>query len=274
VIDAVGEGVDRDRIGEEVVLDPSTSCGACATCARGDVPLCPGFRILGEHRWGTNAELVVVPSVNAVLRPAELPWEDAAAFGLALSSAIRMADRARLRDGESALITGVGGGVSSMALLLCRALGVRAFVTSRDADTIAHALELGAAEGFDSTQPFGGAVVAATGGRGVDVVFENVGPAVWEQAMRSLARGGRIVTNGGTTGRTVELHLPSFFWRQQEVIGSTMNDHEQFRRAVDLVGDGTVPVPIDTVLPFERLPEALGRLEAGAHFGKIVLDHV
>ena len=273
VVDAVGVDVVGIAEGDEVVIDPSTSCGACATCVRGDVPFCAEFAILGEHRWGTHAESVVVPAANVVPKPERLAWAEAAAVGLVTSSALRMLRRARLRAGDRMLVIGVGGGTSTAAFLLAQALGAEVFVTSTRHDKLAWALEHGAAGGFDSSGDFERAVRSATDGRGVDIVVDNVGPTTFERSLRSLARGGRLVTNGSTSGRTAELHLPTLFWRQLEVIGASMNDHREFADAVGMIDRGEVdPVPVDSTFPFERFPSALARLDAGDQLGKIVLE--
>jgi NADPH:quinone reductase-like Zn-dependent oxidoreductase len=272
VVDAVGPWVREVMVGDEVVIDPSTSCGACRACERGDIPFCGSFRIVGEHRWGTHAEQVVLPAVNVVTKPAALDWEQAAAFGLVMSSALRMLRRAHAVPGDTVLITGIGGGTSSAALLLARALDHEVFVTSRQADKLVWAAAHGAAAGFESDGPFDERVRELTGGRGVDVVLDNVGTAVFARAIDSLARGGRYVTNGSTTGRRAELHLPTIFWRQLEVIGATMNDHAEFAEVVGMVERGEVPpVPVDAVVPFEDLPSALARLDSGRQLGKVVL---
>ena len=272
VIDAIGEGVDDVVIGDEVVIDPSTSCGTCAACARGDVPFCRAFRIIGEHRWGTHGEAVVVPVANARSKPTSLSWEQAAASGLVTSSALRMLRRARFEPGDDVLAVGIGGGTSTAAFLLAIALGAgRIWVTSREDAKRAWAVGRGATGGWRTTEPFDERVREATKGRGVDVVVDNVGTITFERSLRSLAQGGRLVTNGSTTGRTAELHLPTVFWRQLEVIGSTMNDHQEFADAMQLVGSGTVEIPIDATYPFEDFPKALARLDAGEQLGKIVL---
>ena len=126
-------------------------------------------------------------------------------------------------------------------------------------------------EASTPSEAFDEQVRAATDGRGVDVVVENVGTVTFERSLRALARGGRVVTNGSTTGRTAELHLPTLFWRQLEVIGATMNDHREFADAVQLLGSGTIAIPIDTTVAFDELPIALERLDAGAQLGKLVL---
>ncbi|MEP7059527.1 MAG: zinc-binding dehydrogenase [Actinomycetota bacterium] len=272
VIDVVGEDVDGLSVGQEVLIDPSTSCGVCDACDRGDIPFCTDFKIVGEHRWGTHAEHIVIPAVNAAPKPASLGWPEAAAFGLVTSSALRMLRRARLAPGETALVVGVGGGTSIAAFALAPVLGATAvFATSRQAWKRAWALENGADGAFDSDGAFDEEVRSLTGGRGVDVVIENVGTATWERSMRSLARGGRLVTNGSTTGRTAQLHLPTLFWRQLEVIGSTMNDHREFDEAAELVAEGRVRIPVDTTFGFDEFPAALERLESGEQLGKIVL---
>jgi NADPH:quinone reductase-like Zn-dependent oxidoreductase len=271
VIDALGPGVEGRELGDEVVIDPSTSCGECGACRRGDAPFCDSFAIVGEHRSGTHAEAVVVPAVNAVRKPPGLSWERAAASGLVTSSALRMLRRARFEPGERVLVTGIGGGSATAAFLLARAMGAEVFATSRDAGKRAWAEEHGARATFDTESDFHLEVRAATGGRGVDVVIDNIGTAVFERAMRSLARGGRYVTNGSTSGRTAELHLPSLFWRQHEVIGSTMNDHREFADALAFVAGSAVEIPIDSAMAFEGFPGALARLEAGRQLGKIVL---
>jgi NADPH:quinone reductase-like Zn-dependent oxidoreductase len=273
VVDAVGAEVIGVAVGDEVVIDPSTSCGACAACVRGDITSCGDFAVVGEHRWGTHAESIVLPGANVVPKPERADWIGAAAFGLVTSSALRMLRRARLRAGDRMLVVGVGGGTSTAAFQLARALGAEVFATSTKHDKLAWALEHGAAGGFDSSGDFDRAVRNATEGRGVDVVVVNVGPATFERSVRSLARGGRLVTNGSTSGRTAELHLPTLFWRQLEVIGASMNDHREFADAVGIVDRGEVePVPVDSSFAFENFPAALARLDAGDQLGKIVLE--
>lgn len=264
VIDTVGEDVTGFAPGDEVVINPAVSCRRCRTCLAGDSPLCQSFGILGEHRWGTHAEFVVVPGANVVARPAGLATGDAAAYPLAYLTAWRMLRRARLRAGETLLVVGVGGGVSSAGLMLGQALGARVFVTSRDAAKRARAIDLGAEAAFDSE---GNWPITA------QVVFENVGQATWARSIRALAPGGRLVTCGGTAGSMVELSLPRLFFKQHEIIGSTMGSYEEFSQVTELVATGA-PVIIDEVFDgLEALPDALERLAAGAQLGKIVIRH-
>lgn len=268
VIDAVGDGVDGFEVGDEVVIDPSLSCGNCDACGRDDIVYCRQFGILGEHHRGTLAEYVVVPARNALPKPQRLSWEKAGTFGLVTGTALRMLDRARLAKGETVLIPGIGGGVSSAALLLAVGRGARAFVTSRSPDKIDWAVEHGAEAGFDSGGEFSKEMKEHGG---ADVVVENVGPATWHQSLRSLKPGGRMVVCGATSGQKVELTIPVLWFKQLELIGSSMATHSQFSRALHMVASGEVDAPVDSVYAFEDLPDALGHLDAGAQMGKVAI---
>jgi NADPH:quinone reductase-like Zn-dependent oxidoreductase len=263
VVEAVGEEVRGVSVGQEVVVNPAV-CPLEAVIAHGDdAPMYPGLEIVGEQRWGGHGDLVTVPGRNVVPRPAGRTWAECAAFPLASLTAYRMLRRGRLRAGERVLIVGIGGGVSMAALALARQMGAEVHVTSRDEAKRARALELGAAQAFDSSGPF---PVAC------DVVIESVGPATWEASMRALKPGGRLVVCGGTSGPVVELNLPRLFFKQYEVIGSTMGGYGEFATVVDLVGQG-LDVVIDAQLPLAEYPAALERLAAGDQMGKIVLHH-
>lgn len=268
IIDAVGEGVDGLEPDDEVVIDPSLSCGHCDACVRDEIVYCSEFGILGEHHTGTLADYIVVPAANALPRPPALDWPVAGSFGLVTGTAFRMLDRARLERGETVLVPGIGGGVSSAAMLLALARGADVFVTSRSPDKIDWAVEHGASGGFDSGSEFSKEMQARGG---ADVVVENVGPATWNQSLRSLKRGGRMVVCGATSGPKVELTIPVIFFKQLEVIGSSMATHSQFSRALHLVSSGQVEAPVDSIYPFERLPDALRHLDSGEQIGKVVI---
>jgi zinc-binding alcohol dehydrogenase/oxidoreductase len=272
VVEAIGDDVTTIAVGDEVVVNPSVSCGHCAACLRGDTSFCVTYQILGEHRWGTLAEQVVIPARNVVPKPAMLGWEQAGAYGLAYGTAYRLLRRARLKVGETLLVVGVGGGVSNAAMLLGGEMGAIVYVTSRDAKKIERAVFSGADGGFLSDEDFGKALKAATG-NGADVVVENVGEPTWKASIGSLNKGGRLVTCGGTGGPNVQLSLPRVFFKQLEIIGSTMFDAGEFADVTGLVGSGRVPVLVDSTYDFDELPAALIRMQNGEQFGKIVLRH-
>lgn len=271
VVEQVGEFVTEWVEGDEVIINPSISCGRCEFCRSDEMVFCAQYTILGERLPGTLREMLVVPEANLFRRPPEVPWDVAGSFGLASSTAYRMLDRAGLQSGEALLVVGVGGGVSSAAALLGVAIGARVFVTSRDEGKIKWALAHGAEAGFDSTTEFAKEIKEWTG-RGAHVVVENVGQATWEQSFRSLAPGGRMVVCGGTTGNKVELSLPVLWYKQLEIIGSSMANRSQFAATLDLVAAGKLPIPIDRVYGFENAPEAFRRLESGNQLGKVVIS--
>ncbi len=262
VVESVGEGVSAWAPGDEVVVN--TAIVPEHALAKGiDSVLDPEMRILGEHCWGGHGELCVVPAHQLERRPEGRTWVDSVAYPVGATTAYRLLRRARVQAGDTVLVTGIGGGVATFALLLAIRMGARVFVTSRDEEKRKRAVELGAEDGFDSAGPY---PVRA------DVVVDSIGPATWDQAIRSLRHGGRMCVCGGTTGTSVELDLPRLFFKQLEVIGATAGSQEEFRHVTGLMEDG-LPVVLDEVLPLEEYPHALERLRCGAQLGKLVLEH-
>jgi len=270
IVDAVGEGVTGHAVGDEVIIDPSFSCGRCDACLNDEIVYCNDFAMLGEHLSGTFTEKIAVPVINALPKPAAVDWDVAGSFGLATVTALRMLERSRLKRGETVLVVGVGGGVSAAAMSLSMAFGADVYVTSRSQEKIDWALGEGAKAGFSSEGEFG-KEMAALGG--ADLVIDNVGPATLKQSMRAARAGGRIAICGGTSGPKFELTLPVLFFRHLELIGSSMGNHAQFARALNWVRLGRARPPVARTFPFAELPEALRYLESGAQLGNVVLDH-
>jgi NADPH:quinone reductase-like Zn-dependent oxidoreductase len=175
-----------------------------------------------------------------------------------------MLRRARLKSGDTLLVVGIGSGVSCAALAIGTTMGARVEVTSRSEQKQAQALAMGAAAAHDSAAPKW--PVEA------DVVVESVGPATWDQSVRSLKPGGRMVVCGSTSGPKVELMLPRLFFKQFEIIGSTMGSYQEFDEVLALVDSG-LPITIDQEYPLQGYEAALARLENGDQLGKIVLNH-
>jgi zinc-binding alcohol dehydrogenase/oxidoreductase len=263
LVEAVGDGVDV-AVGAEVVVNPAVAPLDAVVHLGNDAPVGRGFQILGEQRWGGHADGVVVPARNVVPKPAHRSWEECAAFPLATLTAYRMLRRARLKAGETVLIVGIGGGVSMAALALALRMGAEVHVTSREQAKIDRALALGATGGHDSS--------AEQWPVRAHVVVESVGPATWDASVRCLVPGGRLVVCGGTSGQKVEVDLPKLFFKQIEIIGSTMGSYEEFDAVARLVDQG-LPVAVDEVFDRADYPSALGRLAAGEHMGKVVLRH-
>jgi NADPH:quinone reductase-like Zn-dependent oxidoreductase len=269
-VDAVGDNVSGFEVGDEVIIDPSFSCGQCSLCRNDEVVYCDSFQILGEHRSGTFTEKIVIPTINAVRKPSAMLWEVAGSFGLVTATALRMMERAALKPEQTLLVVGVGGGVSAAAMQLGLAMRTKVYVTSRSQDKIDWAVEQGAAGGFLSDTEFG-TEMASLGG--ADVIIENVGPATIRQSMRAAKKGGKIAICGATSGPKMDLTLPALFFRQLELIGSSMANHSQFARATTWVGTVGAKAPVGKVFDFTDLPAALGYLESGDQVGKVVLRH-
>lgn len=260
--------------GQPVVLHPGVSCGRCEFCLRGHGVLCTRVSYLGEHRDGTLAEFVSLPARNVFPKPAALDWAEAAALGVNHLTAWRMLfTKAQLKPWETVLIFGVGGGVSLAALQLVKMAGATAIVTSRDDDKLQRALALGADHAINGAkEDIARRVLALTGGRGVDVVFENVGAAVWSNALKSLVRGGRLVTCGATTGDQPGADLRRLFIRQLQVMGSTLGDLGEFADLLRVSERGLIRPVIDRRYGLDDAHAALDRLESGAQFGKLAIE--
>ncbi|HEX8391867.1 MAG TPA: zinc-binding dehydrogenase [Longimicrobium sp.] len=273
VITDVGNGVAAERVGERVVINPGLWCGRCRECARGQESMCERYRIFGEHTDGGFAEFVAIQADHAYRLPDDLSFEEAAALPVSYQTAWRaLVTRARLMPGEDVLVIGASGGTALAAVQIARLMGARVFAVTQGAGNVERLREMGADVVYDrATTDWSRAVHADTGKRGVDVVVENVGAATWSGSLRALARGGRLVTYGATAGPKVELDLRSVFWKQIEVIGTTMASRSEFEDLLRMVFAGRIRPVIDTVMPLDEAREAHRRLEAGGQFGKIVL---
>jgi NADPH:quinone reductase-like Zn-dependent oxidoreductase len=272
VVDAVGEGVQSVREGDEVVLYPVVSCGHCPACQAGQEVHCPQMAILGEHTDGTLQDQLVVPAENCHPRPAHLSFEETAALPLAWLTAWRLLfTRGRLERGDWVVLVGIGGGVATACLLLAKAHGLHVIATSRDEAKRQRALELGADAAFPS-DGFAKAVQQATGGAGARAVVDTVGPATFDESIRSLAREGMILTVGATSGPRLELLLPRMFFRHLALVTSTMGNHSEFRSMLDDVNAAQLRPPVDRVFPLTNGAAAFAHLESGEQFGKVVLS--
>jgi zinc-binding alcohol dehydrogenase/oxidoreductase len=272
VIDAVGPGVETVRVGDEVVLYPIIACGQCAACKAGQEVHCPKMAILGEHIDGTFQEALIVPSAICHPRPAHLSWAETAALPLAWLTAYRLLfTRGGLKAGDWVVLVGIGGGVATACLLLAKAHGLHVVATSRDAAKRLRALELGADAAVPS-DAFSKAVQQATSGAGARAVVDTVGPATFDESIRSLGREGMILTVGATSGPKIELLLPRMWFRHLALITSTMGNHSEFRSMLEDVNTYELRPPVDRVFPLAEGAQAFAHLESGDQFGKVVLS--
>ena len=270
---AVGAGVTHVSAGQKTLVNPTLSCGTCAACATGDDHLCRAYDVLGRKRNGGYAEYVVVPAVNCLPYPANLTWEQAAAVPLVFLTAWHMlVTRAHVRAGEDVLVIGAGSGVGSAAVQIARLHGAHVIATAGSAAKLARARELGAHDTIDHTsEDVAARARALTGKQGVDVVVEHVGGRVFEAGMAALARNGRLVTCGATTGGKVALDLNLLFGRHLTLLGSWMGRRSDLNDALVHVASGALRPVVDSVLPLREARQAHERIAARAQFGKVVL---
>jgi NADPH:quinone reductase-like Zn-dependent oxidoreductase len=261
VVAGLGTGVDRFHLGDRVVVNPG-------------IPHDGRITVIGEHTEGTHCELKAISSAQLYALDDALTFEQGAAFPLTFETAFRMlVTKAGVREGESVLIWGIGGGVALAAFEICRALGARTIVTSSSPEKLERALALGAAATVDHARgDVVQAVKDATDGRGADVVVETVGEATWERSLAAASQDGRIVVCGATSGHSPPARLYRLWWKQLVVYGSSMGMPSDFEGAYELVRSGRARVHVDSVYPLAEAAKAHERLESGAQFGKVVLS--
>lgn len=273
VVEKVGDKVTNVKPGQKVLLQPGISCGQCAKCLAGDDNQCRGYTLFGEGVDGGCAEFVKSPAVNAVPMPDNITFEEAAAFPLVSLTAWHMLiTRAQLKPAETVLVLAAGSGVGGAAIQISKAAGARVITTAGSDEKLAKARELGADAVINhSTQEISAEVKRLTDRRGVDVVFEHVGQATWDQSIRSMTPGGRLVTCGATTGYVGNLDIRYLFTRQLSILGSFMGSKPELFSALELLRRGLLKPVIDVVMPLADCAKAHQRLEHREQFGKIVL---
>ncbi|MCE5276851.1 MAG: zinc-binding dehydrogenase [Planctomycetaceae bacterium] len=272
VVAELGPGARGLDVGQEVVMHSGLDR------IEADAPLSHGRRmvegIIGVARPGAFAQYVAVPDYSLHPKPAHLDFAAASAICVDHLTAFRMVfSRAHLFVGERVLIHGIGGGVALAALQLVTAAGGRAIVTSSSDEKLARAKEMGAAAGinYHTAGDVAEAVLAATDGRGVDVVIDSVGGATWGINFKAARRGGRIVHCGVTGGAEATADISTLYWKQLSVLGATLGSQEEFDELLHLMSDRAMAPVIDSTWPLEQIHQATQRLESGQQFGKIVL---
>ena len=260
-------------VGDRVVLAPCIPCGICRDCHQGAENLCDTQELIGFQTNGGYAEYVKAPAQNAIQMPDTLSFISAAAMPIAYLTAWHMLmTRAQLRPGEDVLILGVGGGVGSAGLQIAKLSGARVFATASSAEKLARAGEMGADVTINYKDiDFSEVVLDATDGRGVDVVLEHVGAATWDQSIASLAKNGRLVSCGVTTGNIGTINIRRLYQKQLTVMGAALGTVTELRKLVYLAGQGKLEPIIDRTLPLHCAGEAHSLLENRQNFGKVVL---
>jgi NADPH:quinone reductase-like Zn-dependent oxidoreductase len=259
-------------IGTRVLLQPGLSCGRCQACLDGHDNLCPRYDVLGLMSDGGYAELVAVPIENLVPIPDHVGFVEAAAFPLTFLTAWHMlVTLARVRAGDVVLVLAGGSGVGQAAIQVAGLHGARVFATAAPSKHD-RTRALGAESVFDHyADDFARKVKDATAGHGADIVIEHVGEATWDRSVRALARGGRLVTCGATTGQLAAIDLRHLFARQLSLLGSYMGGKPELLAAAQHLVAGRLRPVVDEVFPLAEAARAQRRLEAAQQFGKIVL---
>jgi NADPH:quinone reductase-like Zn-dependent oxidoreductase len=273
VVAALGEDVTGWDVGDRVVVDPGLTTQEDKYTRRGEHSVSPGYHILGEQVRGGFAEYLAIPAANLMAMPKELDFPTAAAPVLVTLTAWRMLiHRAGLRAGESVLVVGAGGGVNSMAIQIAKLAGARVFVVAGNPEKAALAHELGADFAVDRSQTdWGKEIARLTERQGVDVVVDNVGAATIGTSMKVVARGGRIVIIGNTSGPDAQIDIRYIFSKQISLIGSTTGSHQDFGEVNALLWSGKLKPVIDRIMPLSEGREAFAMMERGDQLGKIVL---
>jgi NADPH:quinone reductase-like Zn-dependent oxidoreductase len=259
--------------GDEVVIYPAQGCGLCPACLRGDDQLCVDFKIYGAWREGGMAELMALPVRNCLPKPRSLDFVSAAAVAINYLTAYRMLTaRAELRPGETVLIQAAGSGVSTAAIQIAHFLGGRVIATSSTPAKLDHARRLGAEAVINyRTEDVAERVKVLTGGRGAEVVLDHVGAATWKADVQSLAKGGRLVFCGATTGPEGDLNLSAVYFKGQSILGSTMGTRAELAAVLDLMDRGYFRPVVHRTFPLEEIQEAHRLLESGEQIGKLVV---
>jgi NADPH:quinone reductase-like Zn-dependent oxidoreductase len=269
----VGEYITDLRVGQRVLLVPMVFCNHCQYCTSGQQNFCSQFTVLGRSVDGGNCEFIAVPRVNVVPIPDTMSYEEAASVPLVFLTAWHMlVGRAKIQLGQTVLVLGAGSGVGSAAIQICKLFNATVITTAGDERKLEKARELGADHTINHyKQKISDEVKRITGKQGVDIVFEHVGKATWEESMRSLKPGGTIVTCGATTGPEVPLNLNVLFGRQFSLLGSFMGNMADFNEVMKHVFSGKLKPVVDRVFPLSEARAAHEYMEKSEMFGKVIL---
>jgi zinc-binding alcohol dehydrogenase/oxidoreductase len=264
---AVGDHVPASLIGKSIVILPSLDWG------ENDQAPGPAFRILGLPDNGTYAQFIKVPAANAFLKPDSLSYEQGAALALAGLTAFRsLVTRAAVQHRETVVITGIGGGVACFALQIAVWLGAEVFVTSGSDEKLERARSLGASGGANhKTEDWAVKIRSLNQGRQPDVIVDSIGGDIFSKALELVRPGGRIITYGATTGPANQFEIRRVFWKQLNLLGSTMGNAKEFQAVLDLYGSHRLRPVIDQIFSLSETAAAHRRMEAAEQLGKIVL---
>lgn len=273
VVLELGKGVKRLKKGENVVVSPAQLPQYLPEALEARDSYSPEFQVLGLQSQGGYAEALSVPERFVIPVSEKYSHEEWASFPLTSLTAYHMlVTRANLKAGETVLIHAAGSGVGSFAIQLAKFLGATVFTTVGDFKKVSRAKKLGADEIIlYKTEDFSEKIKKLTHSKGVDVIFEHIGPETWPKNLSCLARGGRMVTCGATSGPKAEVDIRALFSRQLSILGSYMGSLAELHKALELAEKGVLVPVIDEIFPLKEAADAQKRMEARQNFGKIIL---
>lgn len=273
VVESVATDVAHVKVGDAVVLAPGAGCNHCRACIDGDDNLCLRYDMFGLRKQGGYAELVVAPSRNVFPKPPQLTFEEAASMPLVFLTAWHMlVGRVGLRPGETVLVLAAGSGVGIAAVQIAKMLGATVIATASTDAKLERAKALGADQVVNyERDDFAAETRRLTGKRGVDVVVEHTGAATWEKSIAALARNGRLVTCGATSGFDGRTDLRALFGKHLSIFGSYMGRLGEFDEVLGHIRSGALRPVVDRALPLGEARAAHEALERREQFGKIVL---
>ncbi len=271
----LGETVKNVILGDVVATNAVNFCNSCDQCLRGEHSLCENFSMIGEHKWGGLAEFVKVPSRNVITIPRGIDLKSVTALGLTGLTAWRMlSTRAKLRPGEIVVIPGAAGGLSVAGIQIAKLFGAKVIALTSTVEKEKFVKSVGAdiTLNYKSLPNWSKKIRELTNGSGADVIFESVGEATWTESLKSLKKGGRLVTAGATTGFSGKTNIGAIFWFQQSILGSTMGNMKEFQEVLALIFSGKLTAYIDKEYPLDKIKEAEEYLESGKQMGKILIS--
>jgi len=273
IIKFAGENVKNLPVGCRVLINPSISCGYCEFCSDGNASMCLTYSIFGEHQDGTYSQLVSAPAKNIIQIPDNMNFETAAAAPLVYLTAWRMIiTRAKLKPSEDILILSAGAGVGTACLQIAKIAGARVIATSSSEEKCRKLSDIGADIVINhSREDFVKIIRDVTKKRGVDVVIDYIGKETWQKSIQSLRRGGRLVTCGATSGYDPLEDIRHIFYRQVDILGSTMGSNKELYDVLKIIFNGKIKPVVDRVLPLSDAKIAHELIEKRQVFGKLVL---
>lgn len=274
IVEAVGKEVNDIKVGDKVLVSPGLSCFKCDACIAGNDNLCETFKVFGAGTYGGYAEYTKAPANSIVQLPSSISFAQAAAFPLTFLTAYHMlVTRVDLRAGQEVLIISAGSGIGTAAVRIAKLLGARVIATVGSEEKVESAMLIGVDEVINyNEEDFAETVLELTDGRGVDVVFENVGPETWEKSIKCLSPNGKLVTCGATSGPDVQLNLRSLFMKQLSIFGSMLGTRKELYEIIKYIISGQLRVTIDSVFELKDVKKAQDKMVERKNFGKIVIE--